>query len=465
MSRDEEKPSALARTAFQRAEVDALKRMLAISQGTFSLSVAVCNSPALRDHLISHIQDEVPAIKVVRLSEATSDVLAAARQQVPDADPYGLFLVNVDKAIKGDREDEVLQMLNASRESWRTHYPCPVVFWVPEYVAQLLSSRARDLWSWISHSFEFVSEQATAQAGLQDHWAGDLTQASNLDVHEKHLRIAELEQRIRDVGERPTGLLRNHALIWLNELAYLYRGVGKLDKAEQTYRKCLKQMEPENIADKAIAYGNLGLVYEMRGDFDEAEKTLRKALEIFKKLGRLESMAIQYANLGPIYRRRGNLDEAEKNLRKALEIFERLGRLESVATTYGNLGLIYQTHGDLDEAEKMLKKSLEIFEKRGRLEGMANQYGNLGSVHFTRGNLDEAEKSIRKSLEIDEKLGQLEGMGNQYGNLGLICKERGEIAKAREHWTKASGLFEKIGMPHMVAKVQSCIDGLGDGKE
>jgi len=34
------------------AELDAMRRMLEVSQGTFSLSIAVCNSVALRDYLV-----------------------------------------------------------------------------------------------------------------------------------------------------------------------------------------------------------------------------------------------------------------------------------------------------------------------------------------------------------------------------------------------------------------------------
>ena len=92
---------------------------------------------------------------------------------------------------------------------------------------------------------------------------------------------------------------------------------------------------------------------------------------------------------------------------------------------------------------------------------MANAYGNLGLIYQLRGDLSRAEKMLRKSVKIHEQLGHLEGMASEYGNLGLIYQTRGELKQAREVWTKSRDLYAQIGMPHMVDKVQGCLDGLG----
>ena len=51
-------------------------------------------------------------------------------------------------------------------------------------------------------------------------------------------------------------------------------------------------------------------------------------------------------------------------------------------------------------------------------------------------------------------------MANQYGNLGLVSEQRGDKDAAREYWQKALDLYREIGMPHMVQKIQSLLDGL-----
>jgi len=495
-------PAPYAEAERQAAEVAALRRMIEASQGCFSLSVAVCNSPALRDYVIGEARSSFPGIQVIAVPAETVDVFEFVVDRANQPASAALFLVNLEASIPSDRESQpTLRSLNASRELWQRRFACPVVFWLPEYAAGLMSVHARDFWRYRSHRFEFVPEQAGVLAGVADETSGSFGAAAALTAEEKRFRIAELEQRVAEVGaDAPIGLAR-HASVWLTELGFLYHFIGDLERAERMFRKALEINEKlgrlegmaseygnlgviyetrgdldraEQMHRKALEtneklgrlegmasdYGNLGLVYETRGELDRAEEMQRKALEINEKLGRLEGMANQYANLGIIYQIRGDPDRSKQLYRKALEIDEKLGRPEGMASDYGNLGLIYQTRGELDQAEQMFRKSLEINEKLGRLEGIARQYGNLGLVYQTRGDLDRAEQMLRKSLEIDEKRGRLEGMATGYGNLGRVAEHRGETVRARELWRKSRELFERIGMPHMVRRVQDLLDRL-----
>ena len=426
------------------------------------MSIAVCNSPSLRDYLIANLKEESKSIAIVEIDKQVTDVLDLVSRAVPGANSTGIFVVGIEKLLPSDRkEHKVIKALNATRELWRSHFSCPVVFWVPEYASTLLSIHARDLWSWLSHKFEFMSEQATASAGMLDKYAGDIIYAGRLDANQKRFRIAELEQRIEDAGEPPKPELAQHILIWLNELAYIYKAIGELDKSQQNILKSLEFAERLDLQTKvAESYGNLGLIYQVRGDLDKAEDMHKKSLEIEKKLRCLEGMANDYGNLGLIYHVRGDLDKAEDMHKKSLEINKKLGRLEGMSNAYGNLGLIYRVRGDLDKAEDMHNKSLEIEKKLGRLEGMASEYGNLGLIYRVRGDLGKAVDMHNKSLEIEKKLGRLEGMAADYGNLGGIYEQRGDIGKAKDYWEKAVGLYKRIGMPHMIEKVEGWIEGI-----
>jgi len=448
----------------QSAELAALRRMLAASEGTFSFSIAVCNRPSLRDYLVSKLREECPSIAVVEIDKEVTDILDLVSRSITGMNNAGIFIIGIEKLLPSDqKEHKVLQVLNATRESWRSHFSCPVVFWLPEYAATLLSIHARDLWSWLSHSFEFISEQATAALGTRDTYAGDIMSAGRLDADQKRFRIAELEQRIDDAGALPKPQLAQHVLTWLNELAYIYNTIGELDNAKENILKSLEISEKLGLLKStAASYGNLGLIYSTRGDLDQAEEMFLKILKIHEKLGDQENKANDYGNLGLIYRRRGDLDQAEQMHKKSLQIEKKLGHLEGMASDYAALGLVYDAKGNPDEAEKMHLKGLEIEERIGRLEGIARQYGNLGLIYRTRGDLDQAEEMHKKSLDIDEKLGHLKGMAQDYANLGALYKQRGDIAKAREYWEKALQLYKKIGMPRDVEEVQGWIDQLGE---
>ena len=257
-----------------------------------------------------------------------------------------------------------------------------------------------------------------------------------------------------DAYQKSTELDPENADGW-NQLGHLQRRVGELDEAIACYKRVLEL--GRQVSDQvliAVAYGNLGIVYDVRGDLDDAEAMYRKSLVLHEELGRKEGMANNYGNLGIVYRIRGDLDEAEAMCRKAIVLHEELGRKEGMANQYGNLGIVYRTRGDLDEAEAMYRKSLELSEELGSKEGMARVYGNLGIVYRMRGDLDEAEAMYRKSLEIDEELGSKEGMVNQYGNLGNVCQTRGDLDEAARYWTLSLNLAREMGAKGLASQVE-----------
>ena len=446
----------------QAAEMGAVRRMLHASSGCFSLSTAVCNTPALREHLIRELCREFDGIRVVPIPAGTVDVFTPVAAEPENPPPAALFLTGIEASLPSEQPSQhTLRSLNASRELWPKRFPCPIVLWLPEYAATLLAQQAPDFWRYRSHGFEFVSEQATAAAGTQDHSAGDFTAAGELTADQKQFRIAELEQRVTDAGDNPPESLMPHVSVWLGELGYLYEYTGDSDRAEQMYLKSLEIDEMlGQLEHMASIYGNLGIVFVTRGDLERAEQMHNKSLEINGKLGLLGGMANACGNMGRIYITRGELDRAEQMLGKSLEIYEKLGSLEDMAGCYGNLGLIYRTRGDLDRAEKTHRKSLEIYEKLGRLGGMASQCGNLGVIHNRRGDLDRAEEMFRKSLEIYEKLGRLEGLATTYANLGIVARDRNDIPLARELITKALGLFQQIGAEPMIEQAKRQLDEL-----
>jgi len=353
-------------TAQQRAELEALRRMLDLSEGTFSLSVAVCNSPALRDHIIEHVTGEVEGIQVVRVPEDARDIFDLVRQQIPNGSPRAIFVADLEKALAEDKRSRVVQGLNVSREQWQSAFQCPVVFWLPEYAQSLLMTQARDLWSWISHNFEFVSEQATAPAGMQDSYAGNITLASNLDVHEKRFRIAELEQRIADAGEEPQGQLREHMSVWQNELAYLRRSLGDLDGAMALYKeqeRICRQLG--NLNGLQASLGNQALILQDRGDLDGAMALYKEQERICRQLGNLNGLQASLGNQALILQDRGDLDGAMALYKEQERICRQLGNVEGLATLLANQASALHQMGHMREALPLAEESYELASKHG----------------------------------------------------------------------------------------------------
>jgi len=433
-------------TAQQRAELDALRRMLDLSEGTFSLSIAICNSPALRDHIIEHVTTEMAVIEVVRVPSDSHDILDTVRRHVPNGQPRAVFIVDMEKALGEDKRNRVLQNLNVSRERWQTTYRCPVVFWLPEYVTSLLMTQARDLWSWVSHRFEFVSEQATASAGLQDSYAGNITMAANLDVHEKRFRIAELEQRIADAGEEPQGQLAAHVSVWRNELAYLYRSLGDLDRAtallKEQERVC-RQLG--NLDSLQASLGNQALILKARGDLDGAMALLKEVERICRQLGNLDGLQTSLGNQALILEARGDLDGAMALLRDVERICRQLGNLDSLSTNLGNQAVILQARGDLDGAMALLKEQERICRQLGNLDGLSASLANQGVILWVRWDLDGAMALLKEQEGICRQLGNLDGLEVSLGSQALILKDRGDLDGAMALLKEQEEICRQLG--------------------
>ena len=373
MSKKTATSASFAQTAFQRAELEAFRRMLTVSEGTFSLSIVLCNSPALRDHLIEHVTSEMEGIQVTRIAEGTQDIFDLAQNQMPSGRPRAVFIVDMEKALAGQRSERVLQGLNVSREQWRSRHQCPVVFWIAEYVVALLSTGCRDLWSWVSHQFEFVSEQATASAGLQDSYAGSTALARNLDVHEKRFRIAELEQRIADAGDDPQGQLRGHVSIWRNELACLYWSLGELAAAMALLKdqeRICRQLG--NLDGLQTSLGNQALILRARGDLDGAMALHKEEERICRQLGNVDGLQASLGNQALILRARGDLAGAMALHKEQERICRQLGNVESLAITLANQAAVLAQMGRAREGLPLAEQAHQLAAQHG-YAALANQ--------------------------------------------------------------------------------------------
>ncbi len=448
-------PLQFRETERQMAELQTMRNMLDASAGTFSLSVAVCNSPALRDYLIQRLQLDHGGIEVVHLPRDTPDVLNAARDATKSTKPTALFLTNLEASVPSERESHmVFRRLNASRELWPNAFQCPVVFWLPEYAVRLLSVEARDFWSWKSHQFEFVSEEATASAGIADRFTGDFSAAANLSNDEKRFRIAELEQRIAEAGDPPPIQLAPHVSTWLRELGVVIGLAEHAERAEPMLRKALEIDERlGNQTAVARDLSSLAMIYANRGELEEATTMYEKALEIDERIGSQEGVARDTGGLGIVAELRGDLDQAERMQMKALEVFDALGKRGDMARAYVNLGVIYCRRWELQKANIMFSKALDLSEAVGDLDGMATAYANLGVIYQRRGDLDQAERAQKTALEINERLGTLDAMAADYVNLGNVMRERGDIPTARKYWIKARDLYDQVGNRDKVRQV------------
>jgi tetratricopeptide (TPR) repeat protein/ADP-heptose:LPS heptosyltransferase len=190
--------------------------------------------------------------------------------------------------------------------------------------------------------------------------------------------------------------------------AYKHYQAGRLQEAEDLYRKILKK-KPEDV--DALHF--LGIIAYQRGDLDSAIKYIRKELQVNP------SNPDAYNNLGLAFLANKQLDEAITNFSRSLELNPR-----SPLAHY-NLGLAFQEHGRPNEAISCYRKAVQ-FNPR-----FVEAYNNLGINLRTIGNLDEALTFYQKALQLNP------GLANTYNNLGLLLQDKGNTDEAITYYQKA----------------------------
>jgi tetratricopeptide (TPR) repeat protein len=423
--------------------------MLTLSRGTFSLGVAVCNSRPLRDHILEQVRATGQKVGVVTVSadetDLVEDVASAIRERHPDA----IFVFDMESVLEQDgRGKKLLLRLNASREAWPARAPLPVVIWVPAFAASILSTQARDFWSWKSHQFDFVSEMACLREGITDRVSGRVDLAVNLTLDDKQFRLAELTQRLREAGESPPSELVSHVIAWYYEVSFILRTMGRPREAIEACERALglsRKVCDEN--SEAACLGGLGLVYDDLGKTKEAIGYFEAALAIDRRTGSKQGQASAMGNLGIAYTVLGETKKAIEYHEKALAIHRAIGDRRGEAAGLGNLGNVFWKLGKRQKAIEHFEESLVIDRAIGERRGEAADLGNLGNASINVGKTNKAVEYYEMALAIHRNIGDRQGEAIGLWNLAMAFEKLGQVEKAVPLAEQALQIMEAIEDP------------------
>ena len=143
-----------------------------------------------------------------------------------------------------------------------------------------------------------------------------------------------------------------------SNIGTVYAEEGKNKQALEYFYKFLKiAEESDNKKNIAIAYLNISNVYDVEGNFDKSFEMQFKAIKVFEELGNQSELALIKANIGVSYldlvksdknasNKQKNIKESRKYLKEALELYQKIGQLESISQVYFNLYELENLKGD-----------------------------------------------------------------------------------------------------------------------
>ncbi|WP_353482849.1 CHAT domain-containing tetratricopeptide repeat protein [Haliscomenobacter sp.] len=288
----------------------------------------------------------------------------------------------------------------------------------------------------------------------------------------------------------------------LNNLAILYKSMGKYDQAEPLY---LEAMETRKKAlgiehpNYAASLYNLALFFQDIGKYEKAELLLLEAREIFGKvrgkehpdyaasmnglaliymdMGKYEKAEILYLeaktirekvqgkdnsdyaeslnNLASLYRSMGNYEKAEQLHLQAIAIKGKILGKEhpSYAVSLNNLAILYRAMRSYEKAEQLYLEATTIKEKTLGKEhpGYALSLNNLAMLYWIMGNYEKAEPLYLQAIAIREKkLGKEHPeYASSLNNLALLYLDMGRYEMVEPLFLQAKVIREKaLGAAH-----------------
>jgi hypothetical protein len=133
--------------------------MVRLSANRHSFAIVECNSPELRDTLLARLVDQLPGLRVVRVTKETYSILDTVVAELGTDRPPAVMIVGIDTLLEGvQRHEPALSRLNYSRDGWRQELSCPTVFWLPTFAAIALTRDCGDLLRMIPTWYHFEVE-------------------------------------------------------------------------------------------------------------------------------------------------------------------------------------------------------------------------------------------------------------------------------------------------------------------
>jgi len=164
----------------------------------------------------------------------------------------------------------------------------------------------------------------------------------------------------------------------LSNLGLLLKSIGRVDEAEQYYKRALLA-DPES----PHAQNNLGMLLLERGDLTGASRRLERAVKLDP--GSPECRL----NLGMAAEGQGRNSEAESHYMQAIRLDP------NYAKAYNNLGVLYANREIVDRAIPLFQRAMQLN------PDFTDPFYNLGCVHELMGQTDRALPLLAHAAQLN----------------------------------------------------------------
>jgi tetratricopeptide (TPR) repeat protein len=278
-----------------------------------------------------------------------------------------------------------------------------------------------------------------------------------------------------------------------NNLALLYREIGRYSDAEKLHLKALqvqvKLLGGEDFA-VAVSLNNLAGIYHAQGNYNKAEQFHLRALELRLKFldelrqnlelelspssnlhSQIHSTGLHIAaslnGLAALYVPQERYDEAEDFYQSALQLLRQfVGEIHPhIATTLNGLAELYRIQKKYSKAEPLHKQALQLRQQlfNELHPDVTISLNNLALLHTDQGQYSEAEPLYLRVLQIQRQLfGQNHrAVANTLNNLAALYAYWKRFSEAELHFVQALKMCQQILGKEHPDTIHTCVSLAG----
>jgi WD40 repeat protein len=384
-----------------------LVRSIKLSNSQFALILVRCNYRQLREQMLDelrsltqdinlreiYLQPSTTALHTTIITKLSLDNPAVLTDTLPSA----VMVFGLESIIA---LDDLLTSLNQARDIYTATFPFPVVLWLQDEVASMLTRLAPDFKSWAATTikFEMAKEDLIGliRQDTESLFAKVLEAGAEKFLTNAALNLAPKSQHRHEIESARNDLLRLHNIHLEPGLeASLEFVLGRdkyandqINSALAHYQRSLSLWQREAKRENETSEENIEQKCAYR---------LRQAIVLF--------------HLGLCYRRMADLYQITNSsycqhallwFQQCLKLLEQLHRQDLVAKFILPACEMLQRLKSWSDLEVLAKKSLQLHETYGTPAKVSQDYGFLADVAASRHNWLLAHELANTALSVAE---------------------------------------------------------------
>ncbi|MBC1235791.1 eIF2A-related protein [Nostoc sp. 2RC] len=407
-----------------------LIRAIALSEGQFALILVRCNYGQLREQMLENIRSLTQDINIreIFLNPSTtslhntiiSELFLDNPVVVTDSLPSAVMIFGIESII--DLEN-LLTGINQARDIYAATFPFPVVLWLQDEVASLLSRLAPDFKSWAATTIKFEMAKTDLIALINQEaeslFAKVLEAGAKTFLSTASLHLDPKPQHRHEIESARNDLLRLYGIQLTPGLEASLEFVLGRDKyandqingALANYQRSLALWQKETRRVAQLESGKVRKISEqlLLSPSSSSSPTLREN-KITSSLPLLKQ-AIVLFHLGLCYRRMADLNHSADSsycqhallwFKQCLEILEEVEREDLVAKFISPVCEMLQRLQAWGELKQLAQKSLRLQKIYGNALQISQNYGFLANVAAYESNWVLAHELANTALSICE---------------------------------------------------------------